>query len=376
MNAGIGAVQGVDIFKGIRQAQALGDDETLFRAIFQATKAAIVLTNTEGKVVESNRAMQEMLGYSREELYQTTWAKLTYPDDIPLEKAILERLHDGTGGKCHFEKRCFRKDGSIRWGRVAASLLRGREGEPQFIVYTVEDITEHKNAEKERLAYYQEQIRSLASELSLAEQRERRHIAACLHDRVAQNLSFSKIKLEMMRESASSSGLAECLDQISGLVEQAIQDIRCVIVELSPPVLYELGLEAALEWLVDQMQKHHNIVTELEDDGQPKPLDNDVRGVLFRAVRELLVNVAKHSHSDRAKVSIRRKSNNICIRVEDQGIGFDVSEIKYRKGGTGGFGLFNINERLSYVSGECMIESGPDIGTRITLIAPLKTEEE
>jgi PAS domain S-box-containing protein len=350
-------------------------EEVRFRSIFDATNVGMALVDLEGRPLEANRALQEMLGYSDEELRLMTTIKLTHPDDVHEEKAIYKRFSEGEIESAKAEKRYCHKDGSIIWGNVTGALLRTPEGEPQFIISTIENITQRKNAEKELFAY-QEQIRSLASQLTLAEERERRHISLYLHDHVAQGLSFCKMKLGTLQKSPPSSGFAESLDEILKLIEEAVQDIRLVILELSPPVLYELGLEAALEWLADQMEERYNLMTKIQQDGQPKPLDSDLRSVLFHAVRESLINVAKHAHTLKARVSIRREGNNICIKVEDQGIGFNVSDVRYESYGNNRFGLFNIKERLGYFGGKFAIESEPGIGTRITLIAPLKAVEE
>jgi len=131
-----------------------------------------------------------------------------------------------------------------------------------------------------------------------------------------------------------------------------------------------LGLEAAIrEWLYDEVQQKHGIHTKFEDDEQPKPLDNDVRAVLYRAVRELLVNVVKHAQAQRVKVSIGKDNNNVRIVVADDGIGF-VPSPQLNK--TGGFGFFSIREGLNYLGGSIEIGSKPGQGTHITLIAPIK----
>ncbi|MCX5719401.1 MAG: ATP-binding protein [Nitrospirae bacterium] len=149
-----------------------------------------------------------------------------------------------------------------------------------------------------------------------------------------------------------------------------------MIFELSPPILYELGIEAAVEWLAEQIKEQHNIMVEFEDDNQSKPLDDDIRVLLFQAVRELLVNVVKHSQAHKAKVSVQKDGGNIRIHVEDNGIGFDSSKIYSYSDRTRGFGLFSIRERLDYLGGYFTIASEPGYGTRVTLGAPLKNNKE
>ncbi len=237
------------------------------------------------------------------------------------------------------------------------------------------EITERKQVE-EKLIVYQDQLRSMASELSLTEERERRRIAADLHDHIGQSLAISKIQLGALRKVLFSSELARSIDKIYELITQTIQDTRSLIFELSPPILYELGIEAAVEWLAEQIKEQHNIMVEFEDDNQSKPLDDDIRVLLFQAVRELLVNVVKHSQARKVKVSVQKDGGNIRIHVEDNGIGFDSSKIYSYSDRTRGFGLFSIRERLDYLGGYFTIASEPGYGTRVTLGAPLKNNEE
>ena len=254
------------------------------------------------------------------------------------------------------------------------SPLRGQNGEIAGVIGVATDITERKRAETQLLAY-QERLRSLASELSLAEERERRRIARDLHDRIGQTLAICKIKLGALRASASSTGLAGPLDEIHKLIDEIIQETRSLTFEVSSPILYELGLEAAVEWLVEQIQEQYGLLSHFEDDRQPKPLDDDVRVLLFQAVRELLTNVAKHAQAHNVKVSLRRDDSNIKITVEDDGNGFDTSDVVSHWSRSEGFGLFSIRERLGHLGGRLEVESEPGHGTWATLAAPLKCDE-
>jgi len=228
---------------------------------------------------------------------------------------------------------------------------------------------ERKRADEE-IQIYQERLRSLTSEMSLVEERERRRIATDLHDHIGQALAFIKIKLGMLREMVSPSGHIGPVDEIQNLIEQAIHYTRSLTFELSPPVLYELGFDAAVEWLAEQIQDQHPIEVDLEDDRQSKPMSDEIRISLFKAVRELLINIIKHAKAHKAKVLTRREDNTIRIIVEDDGVGFSLPEDKIL-GKIGGYGLFSIRERLKHLGGSFEIESKLGCGTRITLVAPL-----
>lgn len=238
-----------------------------------------------------------------------------------------------------------------------------------------QEITERKKAEK-RLLSKQKQLRSLASELSLAEERERRRIAVILHDSIGQTLALSKIKLGELRELSSSTDISAILEQIYKLIEEAIQETRSLTVELSPPVLYELGFEAAMEWLTEHVQDKYGILCDFISDKQPKPLDEDVRVILFQATRELMLNVVKHAKASNVKVSFCRRRDQVRIMVEDDGVGFDPVKIGMRANRARRFGLFSIRERLEYHSGNLQMESKPNQGTRVTMDVPLKHDKK
>jgi len=286
---------------------------------------------------------------------------------------------------------CLRRDGTIMYADVntAFMVIDGRQCNVGFFT----DITERKKAREalqrahdelearveqrtEELAKANVELRSLAAEITLAEERLRRRIATDVHDHIGQNLAISKIKLESLRESMSSPELIVSLDETCELIAQTIESSRSLTFELSPPVLYELGFEAAVEWLVRHARQKHGLSTEFKSDGRPKPLSDDIRVLLFQAVRELLVNVAKHAQARNATVLTRKVGDQIQVTVEDDGVGFDTSKISSRDYKTSGFGLLSIRERLRSIGGRFEIESKPGRGTRVTLTAQIDYESE
>jgi signal transduction histidine kinase len=255
---------------------------------------------------------------------------------------------------------------------AARTGLAYTNGELERLARAFDEMAEALERRAIQLAAYQKQLRSLASQLSLAEERERRRIAIDLHDRVGQALAMANIKLGVLRQLESSAELSGLVDEVSNFIEQAIQEARTLMFEISSPILYELGFEAAIRHRVDQIQKQHGIIAVCEHDQQPKPLDDDVRILLFQAVSELMVNVVKHARARHVAVRIRRDEDQIRVCVEDDGMGFDASGTATRPTLTGGFGLFSIRERLSHIGGGLWIESQPGRGTLVTLVAPIK----
>ncbi len=229
----------------------------------------------------------------------------------------------------------------------------------------------------EELLDYQQRLRSLDSRLSLAEENERRRIAVDLHDSVGQSLSLCKMRLEILEQSMSSDELVEYVSSTLDMVDHTIQYVRSLTFELSSPILYDLGIEAAIEDLLDNYQNKHGILTRFKDDEQPIPLGNDIGIFIFRSVQELLINVLKHAQAHSIEVAIWRRNGDICVSVEDDGVGFQVPEDGTpRQRRNDGFGLFGISERMSYLGGSAEIRSEPGTGTRVVLQIPLEENTE
>ncbi len=212
---------------------------------------------------------------------------------------------------------------------------------------------------------YQERLRALSTDLMLAEERERRRLALDLHDGLSQTIALTQMKVAALRASLRGRS-AKALDEIEQLIERTNRSARSISFELSPLVLHELGLEQALHGLVENIQQRYGIRVELEDDGRPKSAEEQTRVILFRAIRELLINAAKHSGARSVRVRLARNGDALEVAVEDDGVGMQPNVEHVR-----GFGLFGIQERVSYVGGSVRIESAPGRGTRVRICTPL-----
>ncbi len=215
-------------------------------------------------------------------------------------------------------------------------------------------------------------LRRLASRLTLAEERERRRIAEGLHDHVGQGLAFIKFRLREFQGNAIFGGMEETLDEIMRLLDQTIRYTRDLTGEISPPVLYELGLVPALDWLAEQFTRKHRFPVKFTAGGGTPPLPESLSVMLFKSSRELLFNGLKYSGADGAHMSLTRAGDRLVLEVSDRGRGFDPAA-----GATRGdaFGLFSIRERLRDLGGTVEIESAPGAGCRVILGVPLPGSE-
>ena len=216
------------------------------------------------------------------------------------------------------------------------------------------------------------QLRRLVSELTEAEQRERRQLAQMLHDHLQQLLVGAKLNLGAIRPPGKDEALRQSLTKVDDLLSQAIAASRSLTVELSPPILYQEGLVAVLHWLAQWMHEKHGLAIEVQADPQADPQAQDMRLLLFQSVRELLFNVVKHAKVDRAIVEMSRAEGDMVqIAVSDAGAGFDLAQRLAERTVEGRFGLFSIQERLESMGGQMEIASAPGQGTRVVLRAPI-----
>ncbi|MBN2137733.1 MAG: PAS domain S-box protein [Sedimentisphaerales bacterium] len=240
-----------------------------------------------------------------------------------------------------------------------------------FFVVIFEDITQRKKAQKELLDH-QAQLKTLTSELALAEERERRRIAAGIHDDVGQKLAMAKLELQMLRKSPADSSFVS-LENVCRTIDKAIENTHSLTFELSNPALYELNFAAAIEqWLFERIEKRHGIKCKVRANPESVEMPPDLKVMLFQAIRELAVNVVKYANANTLRVNIKKHKDRITITVEDDGVGFDPAKADASVSEQGGFGLFNIRQRLEHIDGSMKSESAPAKGAKITLTVPLE----
>ncbi len=246
---------------------------------------------------------------------------------------------------------------------------------PDLIMIHLDDITERKRIEQ-NLVSSRKRLRSLASKYSSAEERERRRIAVHLHDNIGQLLAVCQFRIESVQERAQGTELNADLEEIRGTVLQAIAETRSLTTQLCPPVLYELGLTPALEWLGEQIHVRHGLRVSIRCAGDPDKTDHDLRGFLFQSARELLFNVVKHAGADTALVEVGQSDRDITVAVQDNGKGFEPESDESNNGESGGFGLFNIRERADHIGGRLIIRSEPGAGARVEIRVPLSNPQQ
>jgi len=229
-----------------------------------------------------------------------------------------------------------------------------------------------KNEGQAKIMEYQAQLRTLSSQLSMSEEKLKHNIAMGLHDQVGPLLSIASMLLSNIKTPNSKNDM-ESLEKVRNNINRAIEFTRTLTFELSPPILYELGLPPTIEWMLENNKNHNNINYTFSNDEHIKPIDNDFRTVLYQAVQELLLNIVKHAKATMINVCIAKENDQMIITITDNGVGYVVEDIKSQSSRKG-FGLFNIEERINYLGGKVETLSKPNAGTTVKLIAKLSKE--
>ena len=331
-----------------------------------------------------------LFGLAPQEFQATYEAFLeaVHPDD----RAAVDAAYSGSvrEGKSSYEIRhrvIRQRTGEVRWVHEKCEHVKDEAGKIVRSIGMVLDITERKAAEdglrrseeryrnlsaelERQVANRTSQLQALALALTQAEERERQRVARVLHDHLQQLLAAAKIGVGALRFSAAEgSDMADGLTQIDALLRESIESSRALTYDLSPPVLYQGGLGAALEWLAREVETKQGLRVRVTRQAGVDNLSEPLRVFLFQAARELLFNIAKHAGAGNVDVSLATEGTQLRLCVADDGKGFDPAAVT--PGAGGGFGLFSIRERIGPLGGDMEIDSAPGRGTRITLYAPI-----
>jgi two-component system sensor histidine kinase EvgS len=340
--------------------------------ILNSSHDLICIAGMDGYFKYINPAWEKTLGYTQHELLNKPFRNFIHPDDHPKNDAEIEKLAAGQN-TLDFENRYIHKDGTVRHISWVATPLTDEN-----LIYCIgRDVTRRKEKEQ-KILEYQQRLKTLATRLTFAEERERRSIAADLHDHVGHSLALARLQLNGVLEAQSELERTILVKDISHILLKSLQDTRNLIFELSSPSLNEIGLGAAVsEWLEEHAEKRYGLKTQFIDEIDErlrKTLDDNVRAVLFRNVRELVTNVIKHAKAQKVSIYLKNVDTMLTIIIEDDGAGFDTKSAIEPGEVKSGFGLFSIKERMADLGGSFDIRSEPGKGCRVVLTVPVSGE--
>jgi PAS domain S-box-containing protein len=347
---------------------ALRASEERFRFLYDNVPAMYFTLDADGNIVSVNTHGATELGYTPDELIGSSVLRVFHEED---RQAVLEQFQQvvpNPGKVARWEFRKVRKNGSVLWVQEAVRAVQNAEGQTVVLV-VCEDVTWRREAQQ-KLLDQQAELEALTSQLLLAEERERRRIADGLHDHIGQVLAMAKMKLGEAAQSVEASDTAKTLHEAREMLGQGIAAVRSFSFELSSPVLHELGLEAALQSLCESLSARTEVRFRFQAISPPGPIDEDTAILLFRAVRELTLNIVKHAEAKNAEVRFDHHDGHLRVMVRDDGAGFDADLAGLPPRPEKGFGLFSIRKNLDLLSGSLSVESSPGRGTSVTVTVP------
>ncbi len=382
-----GGIEGLIVrLTDITEMKKTGEVERRLATVVRDSNDAITVRDLQGTLIGWNRGAEQMYGWPASEVLGRSVQDFVPP---AMAEEVLEVNRSIAAGKgSHsFETQRRTKDGRVLDIWVTASALVDADGRPEAVAVTERDITERKQAERELTVLNEtlqqqvqegtavaEQLRGMALQLIQSEQRERRLLAQHLHDHLQQLLAGLGFQVDILRRQLKDQKPLQTLNNIDRLVAESVEASRNLTIELSPPILYEAGLGAGLQWLARWCHAKFGLTVDLEIDSRAEPANEDIRFMLFAATRELLFNVHKHAGTKKALVQLALTEDGcIQIAVADEGTGFDGQRKDDEPSAR--FGLFSIRERLKALQGRMDIEGKPGVGTRVTLRLPLRQDE-
>jgi len=348
-----------------RAEKELRENEEKFRSVFSDASVGMAIVSLDGQFLAGNQEFCQFIGYPEQELLGKTVQSVTHPEDWPMFSERLARaLTDGAGFQ-RVEKRCLHKNGQVLFGDCSASVICDIDGNPQYLIADVLNITERKRAE--------EVLSSVSQRLIEAQEKERARIARELHDDLSQRMALLQIGLSQFKQNlpSLSAQAAVQLDRVAQTAREISSELRNLSHQLHPSKLDTLGLVASLEGFCREFSSQHNVQVQFVHRGIGEKIPKDLALCLFRIVQEALRNVAKHSGGREAKVVLCGLEDRIDLCVSDEGVGFEPASEK----GNFGLGLISMQERLRLIGGQLLVESEPSHGTRIRVHIPLSSAE-
>jgi PAS domain S-box-containing protein len=383
----------------LRRAQEeLEASRNEYLSLYNSAPAGFMSIDSKGLITRMNRQAEEMFLSPGNFLIGTSILRIIHSEDHPKYLRFLSQIgiHDkyscelrmigrnGTLLRVRMEATArFEADGSLARHFIITDITRLKEAEAALRRSKVE--LERSNKELERrvqertvaLEQRAQQLARLSSQLTLAEQRERRRLGVIIHDHLQQVLVGAKIHLEVLAKQLGNENEQQhnALDNSYSLLVESIKTARSLSTQMAPQILYERGLVAGLEWLARSMQETYQVRLNISSNNEKELENDDVKVLLFESVRELLFNVVKHSKTSEASVEVSQSdSGTLRITVSDRGVGFDPEET-FKTGRDDRFGLFSVRERLELIGGSLEVESKLGSGTEISLIVPIEESE-
>ena len=348
---------------------ALKVSELRYRRLFETAQDGILILNADsGQIDDVNPFLTDMLGYSRKQLLGNKLWDIVPFKDVEASKA---------------EFRDLQRESYVRYEDLPLETSTGKSINVEFVsnIYQVNgnrvvqcnirDITQRRQAE-EKLKAYSRKLLVLSRRLVEAQETERRHIARELHDEIGQALTVMQLNLQALLKSPGAKTLVPRLQESLAVVEHVLAQVHDISLNLRPLILDDLGLEPALRWFTRRQAALVGLQAEFHADPLAHRLNPVIETECFRVAQEALTNVVRHAQAKSVSVDLRKEAGQLHLRVRDDGIGFDVGNIREQAVRGASLGLLSMEERAALAGGGLEFKSAPNKGTEVHAWFPFK----
>jgi len=372
------------IARDITQRKQVEDRLKLFSRAMEEATDGVQIVGLEGRIVYSNKALEEMYGYSAGELTGKHVDEMNGEREFSSRVIIPEIKQMGSWSG---ELTNVRRDGSQFPIWLSTALVKNEKGEPIAMVGIIRDITERRRAEAalrkshvelevlvhERTAELRminEQLSMFSSYLQEAREKERTAIAREIHDELGQALTALKMDLSWLKKRLpkNQKSLFEKEASMSELVESTIQTVKKISSELRPGILDHLGLTAAIEWQAEEFQKRTGIPCSVSIVPEEIVPDKDRSTTIFRIFQETLTNITRHAKATKVSVKLEKEDSRLVLEVRDNGKGITEKQLSDSKS----LGLMGIRERAASWGGHVNMKGVRNKGTTVSVHIPLE----
>lgn len=363
----------MDITDRKRIEEALRESEDKYRTIFETTGTATAIIDEDTTILLANEEFEKLCGYSKEEIEgKKSWTEFVRQEDLERMKEYhrLRRI-DPNAAPRNYESRFIDKQGNIRNIFITVAMIPRTNKS----VASILDITEIKRTE-EALRKSEEKLHFLSSHLLTAQETERKRISMELHDELGQALIALRLHLNSIQKLLRKDQKAlrnEC-EYVKGTIEQIIENVRRLSKDLSPYLLENLGLTAALRRLIDDLIGDYKIEASIDMAEIDHVLSQKSQLMIYRIFQEALTNIRRHAQATRISIVIQKENDHLSFWVEDDGIGFEVKQVMMRDVDERGLGLAAMEERVRMLGGLLDVRSEIGKGTRISFAIPASKE--
>lgn len=363
-----------DVTERKQTEEALRQSEERYALTTRAGEVGVWDWSPETNEIYLDPNLKAMLGYRDHEIrnHLDHWGKFVHPDDAKRVMAEANAHLEGLTPHYEIAHRMLHKDGSVRWFLARGTAIRDEKGKVYRVVGTDTDITERKQTE-EALRESEKRLRILSSHLLSGQEAERRRISVELHDELGQSLIGLKLQLRSIEKELQKDPGAlkkEC-EKAQRHIDRIIDSVHRLSRDLSPHVLEDLGLSAALRWLISDFSKLHRISASSEIGNIDRYFSREAQRLVYRIFQEALTNIGKHAQATHVSVAIREEADRVSFSVEDDGKGFDAKQAMRRDSTEKGMGLSTMEERAWMLGGSLSIWSQEGGGTRLDFTIPV-----